>query len=87
MFKKDDSSSILKGILIAVGAIVTIAGIAAVLYALFKKYFRITFECGDCESCESPCDSGSCEELEPEVCYADEPAADTADDAPEATEA
>lgn len=72
MWKKEDSSSLLKGILIAIGAVVAVAGTMALLYALFKKYFTITFECGDCESCESPCDSGSCEELEPEVCYTDE---------------
>lgn len=47
------SSDGLRALFIVVGAVVTIGAVAATLYALFKKYFKITFEndCGDCCDC------------------------------------
>jgi len=56
----------LKALFIIVGAIVTIGAVLAVLYSLFKKYFKITFETGadDCCDCFGD-DCGSCEP----ICY------------------
>ena len=42
-----------KIILIVIGALVSLAAIAAVAYTIFKKYFQVTFECdGDCDTCD-----------------------------------
>ena len=48
-FKKEDKklSDGLKALFIVVGAIVTIGAVIAVLYNVFKKYFKISVECGD----------------------------------------
>ena len=54
----------LKALFIVVGAIVTIGAVVAVLYSLFKKYFKITFETGgDCCDCFG--DDDNCEP----ICY------------------
>ena len=47
--KKEDKklSDGLKALFIVVGAIVTIGAVIAVLYNVFKKYFKISVECGD----------------------------------------
>ncbi len=55
MEKKNDC---LKTLLIVVGAVVCAAGAIAVLYAFFKKHFKVTFECDGCDSCDS-CDEFS----------------------------
>ena len=67
--KKNDT---LKTVLTVIGVIAAIAAVAAAAYMLFKKYFKITFECDD-ECCDE-CDCDGCfvekedaEELEP-VC-------------------
>jgi len=60
-----------KGIFLAIGVIVSLAALAAVAYAIFKKYFKVTFECdGDCCDCEDEC---FCEEedFEPICCCED----------------
>ncbi len=52
--KKDEKklSDGLKALFVVVGAIVTVSAILAVLYNVFKKYFKITVECdGDCDEC------------------------------------
>ena len=61
-----------KVVLIIVGALVTLAALAAVAYTIFKKYFQVTFECdGDCDECgECFADDGDGEELE--CSYADD---------------
>ena len=50
MFKKPEEkkTSVVKVVLITLGVIAAVAAALAVLYTLFKKYFTITFECGDC---------------------------------------
>ncbi len=41
-----------KIIIISAGVAAAVAAIAITAYMLFKKYFKITFECGeDCENC------------------------------------
>ena len=59
-----------KGIFLAIGVIVSLAALAAVAYTVFKKYFKVTFECdGDCCNCEDEC---FCEEdVEPICCCED----------------
>lgn len=51
MYEKKENS-VLKTFLIIVGAVVSIAAIAAGLYYVFKKYFKITFECDECDECD-----------------------------------
>jgi len=57
----------LKTFFIIIGAVVSIGALIAVLYTVFKKYFKITFECdGDCDCCEEECfecDEGSYEPI------------------------
>ncbi|MCQ2456997.1 MAG: hypothetical protein MJ096_06550, partial [Clostridia bacterium] len=59
----------LKTLFIVIGAVVTVAAVLGVLYSLFKKYFKITFECEDgcCDCFDDEC---SCE---PVCCCGDEP--------------
>lgn len=71
------SGKIVKGIFITLGVIVAIMAALAIAYKLFRKYFKITLECGelegdDCDSCELS------DDCEPDCCYSDE------DDAPDA---
>ena len=58
MFNKveEKKTSPLKVILIVIGAIVAVGAAAAVVYTVFKKYFTVTFECGDCEDCDCDCE-------------------------------
>ena len=53
------------GKVIVVSATVAVAVAAAVfvLYRLFKKYFKITFDCGDCEACGDEC---FCDDFDPD---------------------
>ena len=44
--KEKKSCDALKTVLIVIGAIVAVAGVAAALYSIFRKYFKVTFECG-----------------------------------------
>jgi len=59
----------LKTFFIIVGAVVSIAAIAAVLYTVFKKYFKVTFECDDCDCscCDEDCFEEA-DEYEPICC-------------------
>ena len=84
---KKDNTSLLKGIFVAIGALVSIAALVVVVYTVFKKYFKVTFECdGCCDCCEDECfaDEDAC--YEP-ICYCEdeeevvEEAADEAEDA------
>ena len=81
MFNKveEKKTSPIKVILIIIGAVVALMGAALVVYKLFKKYFTVTFECGDCETCEEDC-FAECED--DTVCVDEEEA-----EAPEAEEA
>lgn len=71
MFKKEEKRvSAWQAVLITIGVIVVVLGALAVIYKFFKKYFRITLECGDCDFCEDDC---FCEDIdyEPECCVYD----------------
>ena len=92
MFKKEEKSvSIGRVILITAGAVLVVLAALAVIYKFFKKHFKITFECGDCDFCEDGC---LCEDAdyEPECCAydgcccddSDDDAADDAEDAADA---
>ena len=56
----------LKALFVVVGAVVTIGAVVAVLYSLFKKYFKITFETGADDCCD--CFGDDCDNCEP-ICY------------------
>ena len=51
MYEKKEHSA-LKGFLIFVGAVVSLAAIAAAIYYVFKKFFKITFETDECDECD-----------------------------------
>ena len=73
MFRREEKkSSVVKVVLITVGVIAAIGAILAVLYTLFKKYFTITFECGDCENCDEDCFDDELAFDEPICCEADD---------------
>lgn len=85
MFKKEEEvkkPSVLKAILIVLGAITAIAAAALVVYRIFKKYFTITFECGDCDSCDEGCFDEDEEPGDPLCCCDGDEEAET--EAPEA---
>lgn len=70
--KKDKScESSLKNIFIVIGAIVSLAALAVVLYTIFKKYFQVTFECGNCDECDEDCFGEDDADYEP-ICCCDE---------------
>lgn len=69
-------SDALKGLFIVVGAIVTIGAVVAVLYGLFKKYFKITFETGADDCCDCFGDDCGCEP----ICYCGEDDIDDTED-------
>ena len=70
-------SDTLKGLFVIVGAIVTIGAVLAVLYGLFKKYFKVTFEY-DTDSCDD-CFDDDCDNCEP-VCYCNDQQDEDSDD-------
>ncbi len=47
--------SVIKIIAISAGVALLIVSVAALLYKFFKKYFRISFDCGDCDTCCQDC--------------------------------
>jgi len=54
----------LRTFFVIIGAIVSIGAILVVLYAILKKYFKITFACeDDCDCCDC-CDCDECFEEE-----------------------
>lgn len=68
--KNGKNFSVLRAVFITIGVIVTILAALLVIYKVFKKYFRITLECGDCSICDDDC---FCDETdyEPECCVYD----------------
>ena len=56
-----ENKNALKTVLIIIGALVSISAIVVVLYTVFKKYFKVTFECDDCDCC---CGDDCFEEVE-----------------------
>ena len=53
--KEEKRTSVLKIVLISVAVAIAIVGIIALLYFLFKKYFKVSIDCGDCDGCEESC--------------------------------
>ena len=48
-------SSVVRTVIITLTVIAAIAAVAAVLYNLFKKYFKVSLDRGDCDDCSSGC--------------------------------
>lgn len=68
--KEEKSVSVAKVVLVTAGVVLAIVAACAVLYKFFKKHFKITFECEDCDFCDDDC--LSCDDgFEPE-CIAGE---------------
>ena len=83
MRKCNDSGKLLKGIFITVGVLASLAALLAVAYTLFKKYFKITFECDDdCEECGCCCDECDEDSVVEPICCCDD--CEEADDEEEA---
>lgn len=59
----------LKALFIVVGAVVTIAAVLITLYNIFKKYFKISFECNTGNVYD--CFDGACDDCEPEISFCD----------------
>ena len=66
----------LKTIFMIIGAIVSIAAVIVVAYTIFKKYFKITFDCdgncADCDGCDEEYFEDECEAYEPICCCQDD---------------
>ena len=70
MKKEKSTIETLKVIFVVIGAVVSLAALAAVVYTIFKKYFQVTFECdGDCDDCGDDC-FGECESNYEPICAA-----------------
>ena len=41
------SGEFLRTLFVIIGVLVSISALAVVAYSLFKKYFQVTFDCGD----------------------------------------
>lgn len=59
----------LKTLFIVVGAIVTVSAVVITLYSIFKKFFKISFECNTGNVYDSF--GGDCNNYEPEVSFCD----------------
>ena len=59
----------LKTLFIVVGAVVTISAVVITLYSIFKKFFKISFECNTGNVYDSF--GGDCDNCEPEVSFCD----------------
>ncbi len=59
----------LKALFVVVGAVVTIGAVLFTLYTIFKKYFKITFECNTGNAYDS---FGDADNYEPSVCFCDD---------------
>ena len=66
----------IKALFVVVGAVVTIGAVLFTLYTIFKKYFKITFDCdgncADCDGCDEECFEEECESYEPICCCQDD---------------
>ena len=47
MKNENRSGEFLKTLFLVIGVIASISALALVAYSLFKKYFQVTFDCGD----------------------------------------
>ncbi len=72
---KDRRVNIWKVVIISACVAAAVAAIAITGYKLFKKYFKITFDCGeDCDSCIDGCfcDEYDDDDFIPECSYDDD---------------
>lgn len=60
--------SVYKVIGITVGAVLLVTAACFAAYTFFKKYFKITFDCGKCGECDEDC-LGI--DFDPELCDED----------------
>lgn len=67
----ENKNNSLKTLFIIVGAIVCVATAVALVYAFFKKHFKVTFECDGCDEF-----ADDVENYEPICCCEDEEEAD-----------
>ncbi len=68
-----EKKSSLKTLFAIIGALVSIAAVVVVLYTIFKKYCKITFECdGNCDGCDEECFEEDCDSYEPICCCQDD---------------
>ena len=63
----------LKALFVVVGAVVTIGAVLFTLYTIFKKYFKITFECNTGNAYDT---FGDVDNYEPSVCFCDDDCCD-----------
>lgn len=55
--------NIWKIVIVSACVAASVAAIAITGYKLFKKYFKISFDCGeDCECCDDPCFCDDCDD-------------------------
>ena len=84
--KNENRDGLLKTLFVVIGALVSIAGLIALAYVLFKKYFQVTFECegdGGIEADEDPFAEDEDKPFEPICCCdGDEEEAPAEDAAP-----
>ncbi|MBO5111720.1 MAG: hypothetical protein J6D21_13515 [Clostridia bacterium] len=79
MCGKNKKDSILKIVAITSTVVLAVLAIGAILYKLFTKYFKITFECdNNCDECVEGCCDGEvlCD------CDCDEPEVEATEEAP-----
>lgn len=87
MYSEEKKVNIYKVIGITVGAVLLVSAICFAAYKFFKKYFKITFDCGNCAECDNDCfsidfDPELCDDdFEPACCFDEKPEADTGDTA------
>ncbi len=55
MKNEEKRVSIFKIVAISAAVALFIFAALVVLYKFFKKYFKISFDCGDCDSCYQDC--------------------------------
>ena len=65
---EEKRTSVAKVIIISVTVAIAVVGLVVLLYNLFKKYFKVTIDCGNCDSCN---DDSLGDDLDP-CCESDE---------------
>ena len=53
--KEEKTVNVAKVVLITAGVVLAIVAACIALYKFFKKHFKITFECEDCDFCDDDC--------------------------------
>ncbi len=89
--KQERSDGLLKSLFIFIGVVASVCAIAVVAYSLFKKYFQVTFDCGDDSAGAGPDDEDyfadeEDEPFEPICCEEEEEEAAPEEDAAPAPE-